>query len=246
LQQFDGVVSRWPEQKDVVEQAQGFAIEILLTQGKPAQAVDALRQYRQNRGPKADALVVSATLQVRDRLIALEWELPVQQELQEWRAAYAQFAAAALESASTLNADGQYPYRQMLAEAWAENGATDKALAAFEELSKLQPSDARNLQGIARCHWLDKRHAEAVALYQRVLDGLARPEDSQEWWRTQFLLAECIYDASQGKAELLGRLSIRIKQLRAQDRQFGGHAAAFDRLAGQVDAATGRASTRPR
>ncbi len=155
------------------------------------------------------------------------------QAVQPLQAAYRQCAEQAFEIARQAGTT-EYAHRQLLADGLAQAGRGLEALKLFEELSAQRGDDARNLQGMARCQWLLGRYTEAIELYRRLSEGLSPVEHPVLWWRVQLDMARCIRDGAAGRADVLERLAVRIRQLEAMDATFGGYRPAFEALRGQA------------
>ena len=221
------VERRWPAHQGLLEQVQAMRVEILLEQGQTAQAVQTLRAFQARHGKAGQATVSRVAFEIREHLRELDGPGGQQEPVQAWHEAFREFAEQAFAASG---GQPDYACRQMLAEAWTETGRSEDALAIFQELHEEQADDARNLQGMARCHWLAGRHLQAVALYQRLSEGLSPQREGPLWWRIQLDMARCIHQGARGRPDALARLQVRIRQLEAVDRSLGGYRRQFDVL----------------
>ena len=237
----EGLHRRWPGQNRVVQRGQALRVAVLLAQGKTQPAMAALRAMKPDNDRAIRDLAGRVAMRIRDRLDAEEEPA---EEIDRWRQAYREFAEQACSAGAPGPQEGRYVHRQMLGEAWMETGKSADALAIFRALAQSRPDDVRNLQGMARCHWVDRSYGSAVALYQQALDGLDRRTLPDPWWRTQLMLARCLLEATRGDTVQRKRLSVRLKQLRLQDSSFGGYAGRFERLQGRIQSDTDRAAER--
>jgi len=225
LERCRRIVERWDGHEPVVTAAEALRIEVLLADGQLDAATAALdRLPPAARDQAARRQLVLVTLEIRKRLEDAATTDDARTALAE---RYLRLAERACRATAEKDGAADYPLEQMRAEALVENGRLEEAEGLFERLAGARPDDARNLEGLARCHWLAGRHAEAMGLYERVLAALEAGEPTDSWWRVQLALARCARDAAAGDADRLRRLEIRLAQLEAQDRTFGGYRAQF-------------------
>ena len=239
LQHVSGLPSRWPEEKDVLEQAEAFRIGVLLEQGETRQAIDALRKFRQVNPEKSNALVGQVVLVIRGRIESLRETPGQERELQDWNKIYAEFAEQAYQALVSAGPGERYAYKQMWAEAMTETGKPAQGRKLYQELLTEQPADARNVEGLARSNWLvngqnGKDILQALKYYQQLADGLDPNQYARQWWRAQLSLCQCALDAYSGDPAQLGRLGVRIRQLRAVNATFGGYLESFNVLERKV------------
>lgn len=236
-----GVAQRWPEEPVAAEQAQAKEIQILLELNRTAEAVAKLRDLVKKAPEKTRALVTGVVIQIRARIGELlsSDDPAMAARLDEWRQAYAEFAAEAWQGAQDLPPAEQYPFKQMLAEGWMDTGKMAEALAWFRQLHEQNSGDARNIYGLARCNWQLKDYPAALEWYRTLVAGLdpAEKEHKDLYWRARLEEVECSFEAVRGQADeqrQLRRLEVLLRQLRAASPTFGGNLGAFNSLERRV------------
>jgi len=228
--------SRWGAGGDWRARAQAFRVSALLSLGRTLEAVEAMGALQAADAASADALAGDVAAQLRRTLRQLSGETESSAALVRLYQVYGRFAeqARAAAVAGGASKESIYLCEQMLAEARAETGRVAEAKTLFGRLSAQRPDDAANLIGLARCHRLSGEFAPAVRLYRRVLAGVDRQAHGELWWRTQLDLARCLYEAVADDSAQLTRLGVRLEQLRLQDADFGGMAAAFESVRARI------------
>jgi len=228
IERCRAAVARWRNFPEIGARIEALRIELLLRQGKLREAVEALDQL--GAGGQADRLVVLTAVKIGERIDTTALPSEAKSDAAAWRALYLRFARQAARTAAAQPPEAQYPLEQMVAEALAESGRPDEALKIFERLSRSRPADANNIQGMARCHWLARRHGEALVLYRRFVSGVDIDAHPEQWWGGQLALARCAFEQAAGRPDQLKRLAVRLEQLRLRDVSFGGKAATFEQL----------------
>ncbi len=235
LDQCRRIAERWGGHREVVTAAEALRIELLLADGRLEAATAALERLLETAGDQAGRRqLVMVTLEIRKRLDAMSMDHGGGEASTALAEQYLRLAERAGRAVADRDEGLRYGLEQMRAEALVRNSRLEEAEGVFKRLGQVRPDDARNIEGLARCHWLAGRHGEAVALYEKVLAGLDPAEHADLWWRVQLALARCAYDAAEGDLERLQRLAIRLAQLEAQDQAFGGYRTQFQRLRGAI------------
>ena len=229
LAHLDELESRWAASPDALQRAGALRAEILLEQGQMVRAAAILRDRHGRLGDQEETLLWRVAASARQRLGEVDLAGPAPEGTPALQAAHRQCAEQAFEIAERAG-HVDYARRQMLAESWIENGRSGEAMKILQELSAQRGDDARTLQALARCHWLEGRYGDAIELYRRLSEGVSPTEQGPLWWRIQLDMARCIRDAAAGRPEPLERLGVRLRQLATMDPNMGGYRRAFDEL----------------
>ena len=226
------VAKRWGGCDDIVQAATRLHLKLLIADGRLGETVEVLEPFRTTHPDAASQATLVAALEGRDRVDL--FRLAGDGAQTHWPVAYLRLAELAQRAIAAGSPDQQYPYRQIRAEALAEAGRVAEGLELFARLSTSRPTDAKNIQGMARCDWLARRYGSAMKRYQQLLAKLDPAQHPDLWWRVQLSLARCALDNASGRRSECGRLRVRLKQLKGRSSTYGGYAEYFERLGERV------------
>ncbi|MFP3937205.1 MAG: tetratricopeptide repeat protein [Phycisphaerae bacterium] len=237
LESIRKLPEKWPG-GETLRAAAEFEVRKLVESGRTEEAIDRVDEFRRQYPEQAEDLMHLVAWQVRERLRELARQPDTSQQRSALQEAFLEFTSDLYERGEGQSDADRYPYMQMYAEALLANGDAERALGLFRRCRDIDEQrrsedpdraiDATNIRGLAAAHQALGNYEQAAKLYGELVSAM-EPDDTM-YWRTELEYCRSLLEARREDPESMRRLILRIRQIRAEDRQMGGFYARFDEI----------------